>query len=102
MTDDDDRASRLSPIQQRLLAVGRDSVRDLQAAYDALADLARTEPTLWSSVVGMLGDEHDARTWMLTPQMALDYRRPYDMLDDPKDRRELIDHITRISYGTYT
>jgi len=100
MTDKDDRASRLSPIQRRLLAGGRDSVGDRKQAYDALAD--PKNPVVWSKVVVMLGDEDDARAWMLAPRMALDYRRPDDMLDEPSDRRELMDHIIRIAHGTYT
>ena len=78
-------------------AILREHMRVTKDAAKATAD-----PEIWEVALTALGDEHETKTWMLSPQMALDQRRPVDLLDDPDDRRELLDQITRIAHGVYT
>jgi len=57
--------------------------------------------TIWRSAVELFGGHESlARDWMNTEAMALDWRKPVDvMVDDPT---AVMDLITRVSHGVYT
>ncbi|TDR52030.1 putative toxin-antitoxin system antitoxin component (TIGR02293 family) [Halomonas ventosae] len=56
---------------------------------------------IWESAIELFGgNEALARDWMNTEAMALDWRKPIDvMVDDPT---AVMDLITRVAYGVYT
>ncbi|WP_280552516.1 antitoxin Xre/MbcA/ParS toxin-binding domain-containing protein [Halomonas sp. 25-S5] len=56
---------------------------------------------IWQSAIELFGENESlARGWMNTEAMALDWRKPVDvMVDNPT---AVMDLITRISYGVYT
>jgi putative toxin-antitoxin system antitoxin component (TIGR02293 family) len=53
-------------------------------------------------VIRLFGPQADAEEWMKRPQMALDRRRPIDLLSTPAGVETLEDHLTRLEYGVYT
>lgn len=50
----------------------------------------------------ILGDQETAEQWMLNPAMALDGRRPIDLLSTAAGGEAVQDHLTRMDYGVYT
>jgi putative toxin-antitoxin system antitoxin component (TIGR02293 family) len=57
---------------------------------------------LMARVIAILGSEKDAEAWFGSPAMALEQRRPIDMLSTPKGIELVEDHLTRLEYGVYT
>ncbi len=50
----------------------------------------------------LFGSQSEAEQWMERPAMALDQRRPIDLLSTPAGVKSLEDHLTRLEYGVYT
>jgi putative toxin-antitoxin system antitoxin component (TIGR02293 family) len=57
---------------------------------------------LMARVIAIFGSEKEAETWFESPAMALEQRRPLDMLSTPKGIELVEDHLTRLEYGVYT
>jgi putative toxin-antitoxin system antitoxin component (TIGR02293 family) len=50
----------------------------------------------------LFGSQAEAEAWLERPAMALDRRRPIDLLSTPAGLRSVEDHLTRLEYGVYT
>lgn len=50
----------------------------------------------------LFGSQAEAEKWMEQPAMALDQRRPIDLLSTPAGVESVEDHLTRLEYGVYT
>jgi putative toxin-antitoxin system antitoxin component (TIGR02293 family) len=50
----------------------------------------------------VLGSQEDAEDWLRRPAMALDQRRPIDLLASPAGVQLVEDLLGRIQYGVYT
>ena len=50
----------------------------------------------------VLGSQAEAEAWLDRPAMALDQRKPIDLLSTPAGVETVEDHLTRIEYGVYT
>jgi putative toxin-antitoxin system antitoxin component (TIGR02293 family) len=52
--------------------------------------------------IELFGSQAEAEAWMQRPAMALDRRRPIDLLSTPAGVQSVEDHLTRLEYGVYT
>jgi putative toxin-antitoxin system antitoxin component (TIGR02293 family) len=52
--------------------------------------------------IDLFGSQTEAEEWMERPAMALDQRRPIDLLSTPAGVESVEDHLTRLEYGVYT
>jgi len=52
--------------------------------------------------IDLFGSQAEAEKWMERPAMALDGRKPIDLLSTPAGVETLEDHLTRLEYGVYT
>jgi putative toxin-antitoxin system antitoxin component (TIGR02293 family) len=50
----------------------------------------------------LFGSQAEAEAWLERPEMALDQRRPIDLLSTPAGVETVQDHLTRLEYGVYT
>ena len=50
----------------------------------------------------LFGSQAEAEQWLERPAMALDQRRPIDLLSTPAGVETIEDHLTRLEYGVYT
>ncbi|WP_149537571.1 type II RES/Xre toxin-antitoxin system antitoxin [Siccirubricoccus phaeus] len=50
----------------------------------------------------LLGSQQAAEAWFLTPALALEGRRPLDLLSTPAGVEALAEHLTRLEFGVYT
>lgn len=50
----------------------------------------------------VLGSREEAERWMIAPALALDQRRPIDLLASPPGMKMVEDLLTRIQYSVYT
>lgn len=50
----------------------------------------------------LLGSQSEAERWLETPALALDGRRPLDLLTTPAGVELVGDLLTRLEYGVYT
>ena len=50
----------------------------------------------------VLGSQEDAEDWLKRPAMALDQRRPLDLLASPAGAQLVEDLLIRMKYGVYT
>jgi len=50
----------------------------------------------------LFGSQAEAEEWMEQPAMALDQRRPIDLLSTPAGVESVEDHLGRLEYGVYT
>jgi len=50
----------------------------------------------------LFGSQIEAEAWLDRPAMALDQRKPIDLLSTPAGVETVEDHLTRIEYGVYT
>ncbi|MBD0273471.1 MAG: DUF2384 domain-containing protein [Acetobacteraceae bacterium] len=48
------------------------------------------------------GSQAEAEAWLERPAMALDRRKPIDLLSTPAGVEAVEDHLTRLEYGVYT
>jgi putative toxin-antitoxin system antitoxin component (TIGR02293 family) len=53
-------------------------------------------------VTELLGSQAEAEQWLERRAMALDRRKPIDLLSTPAGVETLQDHLTRLEYGVYT
>lgn len=54
-----------------------------------------------SRATSLLGSQEEAERWLERPAMALDDRRPIDLLSTPAGLELVTDHLTRLEYGVY-
>lgn len=54
-----------------------------------------------SRATDILGSQEEAERWLDRPAMALDGRRPIDLLATPAGIELVDDHLTRLEYGVY-
>ncbi|MBV9734272.1 MAG: DUF2384 domain-containing protein [Acidisphaera sp.] len=52
--------------------------------------------------IGVFGSQAQAEAWLEQPAMALDDRKPIDLLSTPAGVESVEDHLTRLEYGVYT
>lgn len=52
--------------------------------------------------IALFGSQAAAEEWLERPAMALDQRRPIDLLSTPAGVASVEDHLTRLEYGVYT
>lgn len=52
--------------------------------------------------IEVFGSLDMAQDWLERPAMALEQRRPIDLLSTPAGVETLEDHLTRLEYGVYT
>lgn len=50
----------------------------------------------------VLGSQAEAEQWLERPAMALDQRKPIDLLSTPAGVETVEEHLTRLEYGVYT
>jgi len=50
----------------------------------------------------LLGSQAEAEAWLERPAMALDQRRPIDLLSTPAGVETVETHLTRLEWGVYT
>lgn len=50
----------------------------------------------------VLGSKAEAERWLEEPAMALEERKPIDLLSTPAGVELVEDHLTRLEYGVYT
>jgi putative toxin-antitoxin system antitoxin component (TIGR02293 family) len=53
-------------------------------------------------VTALLGSQAEAEQWLERPAMALDRRRPIELLATPAGLQLLEDYLLRLEYGVYT
>lgn len=51
---------------------------------------------------GIFGSQAEAEQWLERPAMALDQRKPIDLLSTPAGVEAVERHLTRLEYGVYT
>lgn len=54
-----------------------------------------------AQATNVLGDQATAEAWMLAPAVALNNRRPIDLLSSAAGAEAVADHLTRMEYGVY-
>jgi putative toxin-antitoxin system antitoxin component (TIGR02293 family) len=54
-----------------------------------------------AKATSILGSQEEAEHWLERPAMALDGRRPIDLLSTPTGLELVADHLTRLEYGVY-
>jgi len=52
--------------------------------------------------IELFGSQADAEAWLDQPAMALEQRKPIDLLSTPAGVGSVEDHLTRLEYGVYT
>lgn len=52
--------------------------------------------------IELFGAQAEAEAWLERPAMALDGRKPIDLLSTPAGVESVEDHLTRVEYGVYT
>jgi putative toxin-antitoxin system antitoxin component (TIGR02293 family) len=57
---------------------------------------------LFARVNSIFGSDKEAEAWFERPAMALDQRKPIDMLSTPAGVELVEEHLTRLEYGVYT
>jgi putative toxin-antitoxin system antitoxin component (TIGR02293 family) len=50
----------------------------------------------------LFGSQAEAEEWLERPAMALEQRKPIDLLSTPAGVEFVEDHLTRLEYGVYT
>jgi putative toxin-antitoxin system antitoxin component (TIGR02293 family) len=86
------------------------SVRTYQRRMDALDKPLNPEQSgrTWkfAEILGrateLLGTQAEAEAWLERPAMALEQRKPIDLLSTPAGIEAIEDHLTRLEYGVYT
>ena len=62
----------------------------------------KIEEEIITRATDILGCRDEAIVWMTRPAMALDQRRPIDLLETAAGVKLVKDHLTRMGYGVYT
>jgi len=86
------------------------SVRTFQRRKDALDKRLSREQSgrtwkfaeILGRAIELFGSRADAENWLQRPAMALDRRKPIDLLSTPAGVESVEDHLTRLEYGVYT
>jgi putative toxin-antitoxin system antitoxin component (TIGR02293 family) len=86
------------------------SLRTYQRRMEALDRLLSPEQSgrTWkfAEVLGratdIFGSQAEAEEWLDRPAMALEQRKPIDLLSTPAGVESIEDHLTRLEYGVYT
>jgi putative toxin-antitoxin system antitoxin component (TIGR02293 family) len=52
--------------------------------------------------MALFGSQTEAAEWLERPAMALERRKPIDLLSTPAGIEAVEDHLTRLEYGVYT
>lgn len=52
--------------------------------------------------IALFGSQADAEEWLERPAVALDQRKPIDLLSTPAGVETVEDHLMRLEYGVYT
>jgi putative toxin-antitoxin system antitoxin component (TIGR02293 family) len=86
------------------------SLRTYQRRMEALDRLLSPEQSgrTWkfAEVLGratdIFGSQAEAEEWLDRPAMALEQRKPIDLLSTPAGVESVEDHLTRLEYGVYT
>ncbi len=52
--------------------------------------------------IALFGSQAAAEEWLERPAMALDQRKPIDLLSTPAGVESVEDHLTRLEFGVYT
>lgn len=55
-----------------------------------------------SRATAIFGSQGEAEAWLDRPALALDQRKPIDLLSTPAGVESVEDHLTRVEYGVYT
>ena len=55
-----------------------------------------------SRATAIFGSQAEAEAWLDRPALALDQRKPLDLLSTPAGVESVEDHLTRVEYGVYT
>ena len=55
-----------------------------------------------AKAIDVLGDMETAEHWLLQPAIALDQKRPIELLSSSSDAKLVLDTLTRLEYGVYT
>jgi len=76
-------------------AVRRDGVRQL-------VQLERLAGDVLTQAAGVFGSREAAAEWLTRPAMALDQRRPVDLLGTEGGRKQVELLLIRLEYGVYT
>ena len=76
----------------RLQRANRSKTRQREGQLDALARRASA----------IFGSEVEARRWLNTPAMALDQKRPADLVRTASGRQAVEAVLVRLEFGVYT
>ena len=57
---------------------------------------------LFARVTSIFGSKEEAEAWFERPAVALEKRKPIDMLSTPAGVEMVENHLTRLEYGVYT
>lgn len=52
--------------------------------------------------IALFGSQAEAEAWLERPAMALEQRKPIDLLSTPAGVESVENHLTRLEYGVYT
>ncbi|TPG37950.1 DUF2384 domain-containing protein [Roseomonas nepalensis] len=91
---DEDRGHRRA-VAARDAAARRDFVR-------WLAGVERLAGEVLTQAAGVFGSREAAAEWLTRPAMALDQRRPVDLLGMEGGRKQVELLLIRLEYGVYT
>jgi putative toxin-antitoxin system antitoxin component (TIGR02293 family) len=86
------------------------SLRTYQRRRDALDKKLSREQSgrtwkfaeILGRAIELFGSQAEAEEWLERPAMALDQRKPIDLLSTPAGVESVEDHLTRLEYGVYT
>jgi putative toxin-antitoxin system antitoxin component (TIGR02293 family) len=86
------------------------SLRTYQRRKDALDKKLSPEQSgrtwkfaeILGRAIELFGSQSAAEEWLERPAMALDQRKPIDLLSTPAGVESVEDHLTRLEYGVYT
>jgi putative toxin-antitoxin system antitoxin component (TIGR02293 family) len=85
-------------VSERTLQRGKDADRRLDSnASDRLLRLA----AITEHAIDVLGSQEEAERWLLKPALALDQRRPIDLLQSSEGTELVKALLTRMDYGVY-
>jgi putative toxin-antitoxin system antitoxin component (TIGR02293 family) len=86
------------------------SLRTYQRRMDALDKKLSLEQSgrtwkfaeILGRAIELFGSPGEAEEWLERPAMALEQRKPIDLLSTPAGGEFVEDHLTRLEYGVYT
>ncbi len=86
------------------------SLRTYQRRKDALDKKLSVEQSgrtwkfaeILGRTIELFGSQAEAEDWLERPAIALEQRKPIDLLSTPAGVESVEDHLTRLEYGVYT